>query len=195
MKGARRFLTGQKVIRSCGTDKPKWKQNCSIGAFRQSIEPPYLWLLKGLRYLLTLWANYNKQQQNRKTFDKVNFNSWTTYCDLIMWHRQAQVKIKLLYRHLQKVYRDTLPLAFERPQVIINTEQTIRNNSRIEKSLTRWNKTLELYIVIRFGGTGKPKWRQNFFIGTFRKSVEISTLCFWKALGTYWYFEKNYNKQ
>ena len=101
------------VIRSWGTDKPKWRQNCSIGAFRQSIEPPYLWLLKGLRYLLTLWADYNKQFQNWKTFGKVNLNSWPTYCDQILWHRQAQVKIKLLHNRLRKVFRDTLPLAFE----------------------------------------------------------------------------------
>ena len=72
LKGAQKLLTGQKVIRSCGTDKPKWRQNCSIGALRQSLEPPYLWFLEGLRYLLTLWANYNKHYHNWKTSGKVN---------------------------------------------------------------------------------------------------------------------------
>ena len=61
LKGAQRILTGQRVIRSCGTGKPKWRQNCSIGFLRQSIEPPYIWLLKGLGDLLTLWPKFNKQ--------------------------------------------------------------------------------------------------------------------------------------
>ena len=57
--------------------------------------------------------------------------------------------------------------------------------------MTRWTKTLELYILIRSCSINKPKWRQKFFIGTFQKSVEISTSCFWKASSTYWYFEQN----
>ena len=51
----------------------------------------------------------------------MNINSWTTYCDQILWHGQAQMKIKLLYWDLPKIYKDTLPVAFEKSQVIINT--------------------------------------------------------------------------
>ena len=71
LKGAQRLLIGQRVIRSCDTNKPKWRQNCSIGTFRQFIEPPYLWLLKGLRHFLMFWASFNKQQ-NWETSHKVN---------------------------------------------------------------------------------------------------------------------------
>ena len=125
--GVQRLLRGQRVVGSHGTDKPKWRQNCSIGAFRQSIDPSYLWFLKGPRYLLTLWANYSKQE------------NW--------------------------------------------------------KSLARWTKTLELYIVIWSRGTDNPKWREavilwhrqahvkgSCFIGTFRKPVEQTYLWLLKDL-------------
>ena len=67
------------MIRSCGKEKPKWriavilwhrqaqvKSSCFIGTFGKSIEPPYLWLLKVYRYLLTLWTNNSKQYKNWK---------------------------------------------------------------------------------------------------------------------------------
>ena len=43
----------------------------------------YRWFLKGLRYLLILWTNYNKQQ-NWKTSGKKNENSWTVYCECVI---------------------------------------------------------------------------------------------------------------
>ena len=88
--GAQRLLTGQRVIRPCSTDKPKWIEICFIGAFGKSLEPLSLWLLRGLRYLLTFWPIYE-------------------------------------------------------------------NNSRNEKTLARWSKTLELYILISSCGISKPK--------------------------------------
>ena len=41
--------------------------------------------MKGLRYLLIHWINCNKQESNRKHFsDKVNCNTWTVYCELVL---------------------------------------------------------------------------------------------------------------
>ena len=44
--------------------------------------------------------------------------------------------------------------------------------------------------MIRSCGIDKPKWRQNCFIGNFKKSAETNTIGFEKAFGTYWYFEQ-----
>ena len=52
------------------------EDNCSTGAFLQSIVWPWLWHLKGLTIALT---NYNKQDQTRKTPDKGN--CWTVYSE------------------------------------------------------------------------------------------------------------------
>ena len=57
------------------------------------------------------------------------------YCDQILWHRQAQLIIKLLYRHPWKVFRETLPKAFERPQVIINTLNKLEETKAELKNL------------------------------------------------------------
>ena len=35
LKGAQRFLAGQRMIKYCGRDKPKWRQNCFVDASRQ----------------------------------------------------------------------------------------------------------------------------------------------------------------
>ena len=48
LKSVWRLLTGQLMIISCVTDKPKWKQTCFIAALQKFIEPLYLWLSKGL---------------------------------------------------------------------------------------------------------------------------------------------------
>ena len=80
LEGAQRVLT--EVIGSGGTDKPKWRQNCSTSAFL--LVSPWLWHLKGLTITST---NYNKQDQNRKTSDKGN--SWTVYSEFCIIANRA----------------------------------------------------------------------------------------------------------
>ena len=127
--------------------------------------------------------------------------------DQILWYRQDQVKTKLLYGHPQSHLTSAFWKALG---TYWHFEQTITNINRIEKPLTRWNKTLELYIVIQSCGTDEPKWRKDvilwhrqaqvqssYLIDTFGKSIWQPTFGFWKALGTYCLLTlwANYSKQ
>ena len=80
----------------------KWRQNCFLGTFGKSIETPNLSFLKGLKYLLIFWTNYNKQEQNWKTSDKMPWNSWTVCCELILHHIILNWVLSLWYfRHTE----------------------------------------------------------------------------------------------
>ena len=91
-----------------------------ISTFGKSIEPYYLWLLKDLRYLLTL-----KKLEQRIVELK---NLWKRELKLfnsILWLNLVVQPIagrdKLFYRHPWKFYRVILYLVFEIPYVCINT--------------------------------------------------------------------------
>ena len=67
-------------------------------------------------------------------------------------------------------------------------EQTVTDNSRIEKPLTKLAKALKFYIAIRSWHKQAQGKTKLFY--RHRQSIETSASGFWKALGAYWYFKQ-----